>query len=42
MEVYARPEGMCFQHDHPVNLDHEYFYITYVELCPGYWEGKQE
>ena len=40
MEVYDRPEGVCFQHSNPVNYDREYYYETYVELCSGYWEGK--
>lgn len=37
MIVYATPRGrMVFQHDMPVNVEHEYYYISWVDLPADY------
>jgi hypothetical protein len=46
MEIYQRPQGMCFRHDNPVNdgrfSPSLYYYESVVELPASYYEATPE
>lgn len=41
MQIYWRPQGLCFQHDEPVNDSGAYYYISYVQLPVDYYAQRR-